>query len=280
MSKVEDLRPVKFPELSWKTADFEICLEDLYIYVIDQTERARQWYFLKRRSKRIGGFALRGGAIIFTALAGIIPILGQIFEKDDVPQINPVWATVAIGIAALFVVLDRLGGFTSGWIRYVLSGQELGHLMETFRFNWEKSKLCQTDQALTTEQAQELLSQCKTFLLEINTVVREETELWAAEFQSALKEVEKAAKVTAKLKEFGAIDVQVTNGDECENGWTLKVGESPERSYKGKRASVTNIIPKIYAVRVLGEIAGKAVMAERAVAVTSGQISEVKLTLS
>jgi hypothetical protein len=199
--KTEDLRPSEFPELSWTSDDVGTSLGRLYDYVTDQAERARTWYFGKRQWKKIGGYGFRAGAIVSIAAAGLIPILGEIFETGGVPYINPGWATVAVAIGALFVAIDKFAGFTSGWVRYILAGQQLARMEESFRFDWESSKLAWAGAKPSVEQAVAALAQCKGFLEDVNRVVEEETKLWATEFQSALKEIEKAAEATAEVRE-------------------------------------------------------------------------------
>jgi hypothetical protein len=195
MSKTEDIKPAEFPSLSWQPEEIATSVVKLYEYVTNQAERAREWYFRKRSRKRIAGYTFRLCAIIVAVIGAIIPILGGIFEENRVPGINPGWATVALTIAGLLIAVDKLGGFTSGWVRYIRTGQELSQMEEAFRFQWENGKIKRQSSDPTIEQAEEAISQCKTFLLGINEVVRKETDLWAAEFHKALTEIE-ATKLT------------------------------------------------------------------------------------
>ena len=56
----------------------------------------------------LGSARSRAGTV-----AGIIPILAQILTENGKPRIQPAWASVALGIAAAFVLLDRFFGFSS-----------------------------------------------------------------------------------------------------------------------------------------------------------------------
>ena len=102
--------------------DARTSLEKLYQFVNAECARAITWYFQKKRNKRIFGSLFRVGAILALAVSGIIPVLGEIYEVDDVPRISPAWATIALACAALLISLDRYGGYTSGWIRYMRTG--------------------------------------------------------------------------------------------------------------------------------------------------------------
>ncbi len=272
----DDFKPGKFPTLSWQPDQTGESLRLLYDYVTSQAAVSREWYLEKRTRKRRAGYALRLGAMLAAALAGIIPILAGIFQQGGVPELNPVWSSVAIAVAALLVAVDRLGDMTSGWIRYMITAQEIAQLEEAFRFDWETAKLGWAAEP-SREDLGEGLRRCALFLQNVNRAVREETRVWADEFLTTLKAVEKAAKVTAETSPLGGINVRVENGDQSKDGWRLRVGDGPERQCTGKSASVVDLLPRIYSVRVSGELSGKKVAAESSVLVAEGNIAQIEL---
>ncbi len=215
MAKVKDFVPNPFPELSWASGDVLASLEQLHNYVETEVKKFIEWYYYKRKSKRFLGFGLRIFAIVFTAVAGVLPVLADIFGKDGVPFIKPSWATFGLAIAALLILLDKFGGYTSGWVRYMMTGQELSQMLEGFHFEWLSTKLAFQSQTPTPEQVIAAASQCKDFMMQAHGVIREETKLWAAEFQDVLKDIEKSVKTAEKLKQLGAVSVEVPNGDQC-----------------------------------------------------------------
>ncbi len=190
-----DLKPGSFPEdLKWSEKEATTSLENLYQFVNDECDRATKWYFDKKRTKKILGYIFRVGAILAVAIAGVIPILGEIYEKGDVPGLSPAWATFALAIAGVFLSLDRFGGYTSGWIRYIRTAQALNRLQSSFQIGWESQRLIlqggQTDSA-TVDQA---IKQCRDFLAQVNSIVGAETDEWAKDFQKVLAELEKKTK--------------------------------------------------------------------------------------
>jgi hypothetical protein len=223
---------------------------------------------------------LRFSAMLAATLAGVIPILAQIFEKSDVLVLNPAWSSVAIAVAALLVALDRLGDMTSGWVRYMLTSQKIAQFEEAFRFDWEAAKLGRAATKPSREELSAGLNRSSVFLQNVNKAVRDETRIWADEFLTTLREIEKAAKVVAEIKDLGGINVKVQNGDQAKDGWRLQVGDGPERPCSGKSASVVDLIPRIYTVKVHAEISGKKVIAESSVLVAGGKIAEMVLTLA
>ena len=191
----DDLTPSVFPvDLKWTEGDATESLEKLYQFANYECKRAIDWYFIKKRSKRIAGYAFRLGAILALAVSGVIPILGEIYKTNNSPDISPAWATVALAIVGLFVALDRLGGYTSGWVRYVRCGQSLTNLQSDFRVEWEKLRLAlqegQTDSAII----QQGIDKCKEFLAQVHSTVRAETDQWSKEFQKFLLQLDEKTK--------------------------------------------------------------------------------------
>jgi hypothetical protein len=191
----DDIKPGNFPaDLKWSQDDASKSLEKLYKFANDECERAIDWYFNKKRNKKIFGYSLRIGAILAFAVSGLIPILGEIYEKNNIPGISPAWATVALAITAIFVALDRLGGYTSGWVRYICSGQILSQLQSDFRIEWEKLELVLQGGQTDSTTVRKGIDKCKEFLAQINSTVRAETDQWAQDFQNALLEFEEKTK--------------------------------------------------------------------------------------
>ncbi|MGD9282656.1 MAG: SLATT domain-containing protein [Desulfobacterales bacterium] len=194
-AKKRDLKPGDFPQnLKWSDSEATPSLELLYQYVNNECNRAAGWYFVKKKTMKTLGYIFRVGSILALAFAGVIPILGEIFEKGDVPGISPAWSTLFLAIAGVFLSLDRFGGYTSGWIRYIRTAQALNRLQSNFRIEWESQRLLlqggQTDSA-TVGQA---IQKCRDFLAQVNSIVGAETDEWAKDFQRVLAELERKSK--------------------------------------------------------------------------------------
>src|SRR5438132_2593355 len=109
----KDLGPTERLQLSWEHGKIVNALESLFDRITKEAEAAISWYLRAKRPKQRWGMRLRVGSIVFGTIAGIIPILAQIFSKDCQLTIPPAWASVALGVAAALVLLDRFFGFSS-----------------------------------------------------------------------------------------------------------------------------------------------------------------------
>jgi SMODS and SLOG-associating 2TM effector domain 2 len=193
LPKKEDLDSQVFPpDLKWSPNERFVSLEKIYEFVDKECGRAIQWYYFSKINKRRFGYTLRAGAIVAVAVAGIVPIVGEIFKKENgVPYISPAWATVSLALAALLIALDRFGGYTSGWVRYVRTAQRLTILQGDFRLDWEEHRHSRIEENIDSEITKHGLLLCKKFLQAVNSEVQTETNAWAQEFQQALMEVDK-----------------------------------------------------------------------------------------
>ena len=120
----------------------------------------------------------------------------------------------------MFVALDQLGGYTTGWVRYVRTAQKLTGehrspqapsfyggvtvtiLQGNFRLDWEETCLSVYDKSdkssednsneriIDSETAKKCLKLCKNFLQSVNSEVQAETDAWAQEFQQALLDID------------------------------------------------------------------------------------------
>lgn len=175
-------------------------LNKVYDYVVAFSNNTIQWYQSRRRPKRFLGVSLRLFALLGTAFAGLVPLSNNLFNI----VIQGAWSTVLIAGAGVFVSIDVFGGYTSGWVRYMLAQQRVERLRDGFLLEWNALKVAKTD-------AQGMLERAKTFLLAVGKVVDDETQEWATEFQNAIKEMEKARKTAAEIERTGAIEVSVKN---------------------------------------------------------------------
>ena len=167
-----------------------------------------------------------------------------------------------------------------------------------FWIDWERARVAWQGGTPTHEQALGMIDRCQGFLKDVHTVIRAETEAWASDFQSAITQVEQATKKTREQveaareqwiqeakaasgarREKGAINVRVTNGDKCSDGWNLTLDGTDKATQHGKSAAVTGLEPGIHEVRIAGSVNGQDKRNAKAVSVPAGGIAELEMTL-
>lgn len=280
MATRPDIKSKPLQALVWDASAILACLEQLVIHAIAEAETAIDWYLGAKRSKQLMARWLRAGAILLTATAGAIPILTQIYATDGKPAFSPAWASFALAVAATLVGLDRFFGFSSAWIRYITTEMRIRRVLQGFRLDWETDKATWKGQPPNDEQTQRVLARVKSFVLEVATIVETETNAWAEEFQSTLKQIEEAAKAKTEATALGGVNVTVTNGSQCDAGWQLIVDEGAGRRYSGTTAAISGLIAGQHVVRVEGTIGGHVKRAEKVATVAAGSPSSIELALA
>ncbi len=273
---VKDIKPAEFPKLQWEAGNLAAPLNQLCAYAISQAQQSINWYFSKRQLKRWFCRICRIGVILLTAFAGLLPLINEIIGKEY--AVNALWSAVALAVAATLIMLDRFYGFTSGWIRFLLTAQQLAQALEIFRFDVERQKLTWGQPEPTPERAAMLLGQIQQFHKQALGIVNDETKTWAAEFTEVLKQIDEQVKLASQANQRAALQLTVTNGDQCSDGWMITVDERAPDKRLGKEASI-DVLPGIHTVRINGQIDGKPVQVEQAIKVGPNEIQKMEFTL-
>jgi hypothetical protein len=151
--------------------------------------------------------------------------------------------------------------------------------LHRFLLDWEATQ-AKLSGALPDEAAtQTLIQRCRDFIEEVNQILRDEMDEWVKEFRQNLAEIDKAAKAEAQYAGLGAVNVTVTNGEECKDGWEVSLDDRVPTKRQGKSAAFRRLTPGPHVARVSGSINSKAAHAEIAFIAARGRTEEVSLTL-
>jgi len=286
-NKPKDLTPEVFPTIDWTQSAHLRDLENVYDYVTGRAQKAIQWYYDERQGKRRWGFLFRYLAIFFTALGGIIPVVVAMLDDTGLKDAwwnTPTWSTIALALAALMITFDKFGGFSTSWIRYILAAQDIDNKLETFRFDWQIQRADLSD-PIAIAEARTMMETCRDFMMQVNDIIRNETQKWVSEFQAALRQVDEAAREASKAAESraraqqrGALEIEVTNGDRCTDGWTLAINRTPHR-FTGKYGSVADLKPGVISFEVTGTIDGDPKQTSRSATIVGGKVARHTIVL-
>jgi hypothetical protein len=257
------------------------------------------WYVDAKQNKKIGATIIRTLTIASMSAAGILTVLAQIFDgvPETEPRVEPIWASLALAIAAALLGLDRYFGFSRAWIRYITTELKIRTALNQFNMSWPQRMADWANDTPDPTQVKEAISACSSFQESLDAIVKQETDQWVVDFQASLKDLDEATKAAAKaakvaadaeeerrraeaaVKKAGGLNLTITNGDQCEGGWRLSVqGRDPENC-SGKTAAVANLAPGQALVQVSGVIGSKPKQASRVVIIEPGSVGECSVTL-
>ena len=143
-------------------------------------------------------------SILQETQANLIPILSLAPGIPDPFKIPAVYASVALLVAAALVGLDRFFGFSSGWMRYMLTQQQIGESLRAFVIDWEADRLSWPDGQPDSAAIARMLARTRTFSQDLDHLVREETRAWMTEFSDALRQIDASAHATAAARAAAA----------------------------------------------------------------------------
>jgi len=132
---------------------------------------------------------LRVLVIVFTSAAGLIPLLSQMITTNGHALIAPAWATVLLVASVTFLALDKFFGFSSSWMRFIVTEMKIRTLLQEFQLNWEIEKSAGASSSDDKSLAI-LLNMCKQFLADLNDIIKNEVEQWRKDFQSAIQYID------------------------------------------------------------------------------------------
>lgn len=274
-----DLYPLDFNQLAWDANDPAGVIEQLAAGVSGQAESSIAWYLTKKSGQRRGAQCLRVVAILLTTAAALIPILAEIYAIDGKPAVSSAWSTVALVLALSMVMLDHFFGFSSAWMRFIATELQIREALHAFQMDWQILRAGFQGGQPDARQVQQALERCRSFLAQIDSLLRTEAESWITEFRAALREIDEAAKARAELVKTGAANVVVDNGEQCQDGWRLSVDGGPSSPQHGKTTALANLLPGTHVLSVNCTIGGRDVSATKAFAVAAGSIAEVESKL-
>jgi hypothetical protein len=273
---------MSFPAFTWKQETLQDDLKQMADYAIAIADSSRKYYQNNSVFKRSWAKRLRMIAIFATAVSGVLPIVAQM-----TPEVDPAWATIAISFAITAIGVDRFFGFSSAWMRFVTTEIKLQGKIEQFRLQVENEKYSWNGNSPDFEKGRSLLNTTIAFLNEVSEIVKEETNTWMLEFQSALQKLNEDANVKEKTQAPGGIVIAIENGDKSVDGFSISLEGRPTVKATGSTYAFNNLYPKMYKLSVDGKIieekdnnkTEREVHAETVITVTPGTISNVSLVL-
>lgn len=274
----------------WDKESSEESLDAVYTLVMEQTGQSIDWYSKAKRVKRLCARGIRIYAILGGAAAAALPTIADMypasFNQYNVKAGGA--SAIILGSIAALVLLDRFFGFSSGWVRFCRTQLHLRQIAQEFQLDWEAERASLQGQPPEPQQVSKMLARCKAFAIQVNSIVREETDVWIQEFQEALRMLDDSSKPKAAGSEPGALNLSVAGGDQSEvlkggksvQGWLLSVDDGPEELHEGTQAAVGSLLPGRRVIKVKGKVGDQSVKDEKVINVPAGGICSETMKLS
>jgi hypothetical protein len=278
---LRNLRPAEAAEFSWADGQRLDSVKKLRDIVADKIDMTARWYMSGKNGRRIFCRSARVGAMVLATLAAAQPTIAEIYREQKQIWFQPGIATIFALAAAALLLLDRFFGASTSWVRYMTAALALNDLRDEFENAWRLETATWGEQEPTVDQTKHAVSLLYGFILRVNEIVRNETEAWKAEFQSALQQVEEYAKTAPRKVEQSGLKVVITNFDKVDDAWKISVNGGAWESVMGaeKTFSLTPGQTQFVVEAMLSD-PKKNVRREEIVILKASEITTVTLTLA
>ena len=198
-----DLQPATSFELHWDEEHRRHSLDVVYKRAEDHALSAIDWYLHAKRSKKNCAQFLRIGMIGSSAVAGLLPLLSQIYQDklSSLSSLSPAWTTIALGVAGVLMAIDKYFGCSNAWMRFIATEHRIRQALHEFQMDYDFEQSKWMDNLPSSEQAQAMLSRCKAFISQVDTLILQETNEWLVEFQNAVKQKDEPAPAKPPLSQ-------------------------------------------------------------------------------
>jgi|GEM_PF-5426931 len=182
----QDVEPDIIPLLSWDGKDDSRgeSIKVLYEGVQDKYQSVVEWYMRRKNSKRIMAQLLRILSIILLTFAVAGLMITTINAGESWVKWVGLASSVLMVLAGGLVVFDRFFGYSSSWIRFVLTAMVLQKHLNKFQTDMNYLLLAKgLDDQDRLKRMLERIQQAYDFLY---TRLQNEAQQWAEEFSSNL----------------------------------------------------------------------------------------------
>jgi uncharacterized protein YdeI (BOF family) len=257
----QNIKPLEHQPFDWSDGKRTVSLKSVYDEIVGKLDDSITWYQTKRSLKRKLAWCFRVGAILLGAVATAMPTVAEIAFRDGQHAgcwLRPGTATIVGIMVGALILLDKLIGASSGWIRYTMAETSLKETRDELALAYtmeEAQWIGQSDASV--EQTKHTLIALQGFFIRANQIVRDETNQWKAEFQSALAQTEEYAKAQPKNVEEAVLTIKLADPDRLRDGWSVSINGGANEQVDGDSKSF-RLTPGTITVRVNATVkAGK-----------------------
>jgi hypothetical protein len=239
-----------FPE--WDASNSAQSLAQAYQWAVRHAQEKIDWYAKKRQPKRKGSQWIRTFAILLAAIGALCPLIDAATLDNQMVSLGVVteiplsqlgqWGYVSIALAAALVTYDKFFGLSSGWMRYMLTELSLQRTLTEFQYDWNILSAQQAQQQPPQDNATTLLQRLKDFTLQVETILRQETDAWVTEFQTNISELDKMLQAAVESRSPGSIKVTVTNAKDFDTV-RISLNGTQIKELAGVAESVLDSVP-------------------------------------
>lgn len=183
-----DLVSGAIPRISFE-GGFEAATKQLTDWAESSAVSVLEWYLSEKKRKARASRGLRAFSVLFIAFGSLVPLVAVGMNDKNLA----IWGYPILGLGASAVGLDKAFGFSSSWMRYLVTANAVRALITQFQLECmeHSASLASGEEPRTVFYS--VLSEVKLFMSKIESSVGDETVAWITEFHSHVAQLEASA---------------------------------------------------------------------------------------
>jgi hypothetical protein len=258
-------------------------IADVYDALGKKATTAISWYQNARGWKKRSATLIRWIAVLaIGAAAAVVGLQATALSLLAHIPIGP--GSVELGLAGIgsgVLVLDKVFGYSTGWVRYMITEMNLQKALDEFRMDWVIAYAAAPKDANgEVKDITPLLQLLKTFSGKIDSLVSDETQQWVIEFQDSMAWLQKAAKEVQAANNYGAVAITITRGAGVDASISVEVDGQKRATTAAATLVLSNIPVGTRQIKIAGTKAGAAIENYGAATVTPNALASVTIPLT
>jgi hypothetical protein len=301
MGKTDISTAILLPWDKYKSKPIDEALQTIYEHASGTSTKISGWYWTSIKTKRNTSLCVRLVTFLLLAFGTILPILAGLGNDPESRLQFTQYGVVALALAGLLQLADRIFGWSSGWLRYITTVTAMESLTRKFELDWAEYILNRMG-ALTESDTKQLFDMAKHFEDGMVKLQSDETDKWVLEFNSGIallndliksqresgeKAVEAAhAAVTAqqaavaaneKSKQGGAIEVTLIHKAEVKPV-SISIEGNVQEEFLGTVWSRLNLSPGQHIINI-ATIGDTPRIIKKVVEIPAGGVARVEVKI-
>lgn len=277
-------------------------LPSIYTKACTMSAQFTTWYWSSIRGKRRMSLGTRALTFLLLVAGTLIPVVTGLYDKPEQQLLFTQLAICSLALAGLLQVADKVFGWSSGWLRYIATVTAMENQSRKFEVDWAGYILSKNG-AVTVADVKPLFDIAVLFQDSILKLLNDETEKWAAEFNSgtailadliksqressekateaanaALAAQKTIADTKAKANLTGAVEVSIVHNANPVPV-SISIDNQSTESFLGTSWSRLNVAPGQHTITIESN-ATPPVSVKKVVEVPAGGVAKLEIKLS
>lgn len=207
---IESESDLAWNDLKDKTIDESLSI--IYSRINKKSREMCSWYWRSIKSKKRSSLIARSFAVFFLIIGTVLPILSAVLETAEAKLALTQLGLAMLVIAGLLTAVDKIFGWSGGWMRYIQTVTSMENLIKVYQMEWDKY-IISTTKPLEKEDVISLLNLSSGLMNELIKLLSEETNKWVVEFNASISLLESTIKAQREETEKKLDSIRVSLSD-------------------------------------------------------------------